>query len=236
MANCIHTTDKFNRIAPQAICSKPYGFDELNNCPHINDLLTACLFDMHFTACPIMSERQYQMQPNKDRHTSKISVTLFISRFRPLSVKSNLLKFSVNWRRNRWSAMHIRVPVFHTYQLMAWSVFKSIYRRSSMDYIRESIPVKQSQPNWIRRLILIQRLWADFVAYLYTNNSKNNEYTINKLVRMEIELQMCVSIHRILSIHFKKRKNRFPDLIFRVDFLLPLFASRSTVLLPDNDF
>lgn len=64
--------DKFNRIAPQAICFRPYGFDELNNCPHINNLLTAWLLNRQFIAYIMMTERQYYVQC-----TPKIDIALF---------------------------------------------------------------------------------------------------------------------------------------------------------------
>lgn len=69
--------DKFNRIAPQAICFRPYGFDELNNCPHINNLLTAWLLYRQFVACIMMTERQYYAQCDTTARTPKIDIALF---------------------------------------------------------------------------------------------------------------------------------------------------------------
>lgn len=73
-----HCTGEYENIAPQAICFKLFGFDELYHCPHIDGCFRAWLLNKQFVGCLMMAEPQYQVQLNHGIKMPKVSIALFI--------------------------------------------------------------------------------------------------------------------------------------------------------------
>lgn len=73
-----HCVGEYQNIAPQAICFKLFGFDELYHCPHIESCFSAWLLNKQFSACLMMAEPQYQVQLNHGIKMPKVSITPFI--------------------------------------------------------------------------------------------------------------------------------------------------------------
>ncbi|XP_055325246.1 uncharacterized protein LOC129579311 isoform X2 [Sitodiplosis mosellana] len=73
-----HCAGEYENIAPQAICFKLFGFDELYHCPHIESCFSAWLLNKQFIGCLMMSEPQYQVQLNHGIKMPKVSITPFI--------------------------------------------------------------------------------------------------------------------------------------------------------------
>lgn len=72
-----HCVGEYQNIAPQAICFKLFGFDELYHCPHINRYFSAWLLNKQFIGCLMMAEPQYQVQLNHGIRMPKVSITPF---------------------------------------------------------------------------------------------------------------------------------------------------------------
>lgn len=72
-----HCTDDYQNIAPQAICFKLFGFDELYHCPRIENYLSAWLTNKHLIGCLMMAEAQYNIQLNHGIKMPKVSITPF---------------------------------------------------------------------------------------------------------------------------------------------------------------
>lgn len=73
-----YCTGEYWNIAPQAICFKLFGFDELNHCPHVERYFSAWLLNKQFVGCLMMAEPQYQVQLNHGIKMPKVSITPFI--------------------------------------------------------------------------------------------------------------------------------------------------------------
>lgn len=69
---------EYRNIAPQAICFKLFGFDELFHCPYIEQCFGALLTNKQFVACLMMAESQYQVQLDHGIKIPKVSITPFI--------------------------------------------------------------------------------------------------------------------------------------------------------------
>lgn len=87
-----YCTGEYQNIAPQAICFKLFGFDELNHCPHIESSISAWLVNKQFVGCLMMAESQFQVQLNHGIKMPKVSITLFIfypkfTLYKPLLLK-----------------------------------------------------------------------------------------------------------------------------------------------------
>ncbi|XP_031630988.1 uncharacterized protein LOC116345628 isoform X2 [Contarinia nasturtii] len=87
-----YCTGEYRNVAPQAICFKLFGFDELYNCPHIERCFRAWLLHKQFVGCLMMAEPQYQVQLNHGIKMPKISITLFqfypkFTLFKPILLK-----------------------------------------------------------------------------------------------------------------------------------------------------
>lgn len=83
---------EYRNVAPQAICFKLFGFDELYNCPHIERCFRAWLVNKQFIGCLMMAEPQYKVQLNHGIKMPKISITLFMfypkyTLFKPILLK-----------------------------------------------------------------------------------------------------------------------------------------------------
>lgn len=68
----------YQTIAPQAICFKLFGFDELYHCPHIDSSFRAWLTNQQFVGCLMMAEPQYQVQLKHGITMPKITITPFV--------------------------------------------------------------------------------------------------------------------------------------------------------------
>lgn len=73
-----HCVGEYENIAPQAICFKLFGFDELFHCPHIESCFSAWMLNKQFVGCLMMAEQQYQVQLNHGIKMPKVSITPFI--------------------------------------------------------------------------------------------------------------------------------------------------------------
>lgn len=69
---------EYKNIAPQAVCFKLFGFDELYHCPHIDSCFRAWVLNKQFVGCLMMAEPQYQVQLNHGIKMPKVSITPFI--------------------------------------------------------------------------------------------------------------------------------------------------------------
>lgn len=83
---------EYQNIAPQAICLKLFGFDELFHCPYIENCFGAWLMNKQFVACLMMAEQQYQTQLNHGIKIPKVSVTPFVFHPKFTLLKPILLK------------------------------------------------------------------------------------------------------------------------------------------------
>lgn len=76
--NLFNCANIFQKIPPQAICFKLFGFQELYYCPQIEHYFSAWILNKQLLGCLMMTEAQYQVQLNHGIKMPKVSITPFV--------------------------------------------------------------------------------------------------------------------------------------------------------------